>query len=105
MSARTLILALALLSASPAWAASESYCVQWARSASANATTMKQVDQKMAWCINQDDDPPLVEASPAEAAPTPITRPAIHPGCRRYKSFDSRSHTFLDYSHIRRPCP
>jgi len=94
-----------LMAASPALAASDSYCTQWARSASGSATSIRQVDQKWAWCLNQDLDPPAPEALPAVAkvAPSRATGEAA-PSCRRYRSFNPRTGLFRDYSGDRRNC-
>ena len=98
---RALLFSVAFLAAPAAGnAASEAYCTQWAIRASDNATTIRQVDQRWAWCLNQDEEPPLVDG----AVKKKPARAAGFPGCRRYRSYDPRHHTFIDFNRVRRAC-
>jgi len=99
----TYAVTIIMLITSPSWSASDRYCTQWSRSASANATTIRQVDQKWAWCLNQDLDP-VPEAPPVAAKVAPRATGEASPSCRHYRSFNSRTGMFLDYSGHRRSC-
>ena len=117
---RLVISLVALLATSPAHAASEATCTAWVLKAKVNATKIEQVDKAYYWCLNQDEDPPLVDGvvtvpvvapEPPKAVAKPIAKPdpkpavaSSHLGCRRYRSFDPKTGTFLDYGHVRRTC-
>ena len=99
---RIIAVTVLLMTTSPVLAASDSYCTQWARSASGSATTIRQVDQKWAWCLNQDADPPVLEAPLVKTVQR--SKVEASSSCRRYRSFNSRTGTYLDYSGKKRRC-
>jgi len=101
---RLLGAAIAILLATPAWAASEPYCVQWAIKAKVNATKMLDVDRAFAWCQLQDLDPPLVDGRVDTGTGPRVDTASHYPGCHHFRSYDPKTKSFLDYSHKRRPC-
>ena len=97
--------AVILFALSSAHAASEVTCTAWVLKAKVNATKIEQIDKAYYWCLNQDLDPPLVDGVPSSRPVRREVDTARYPGCHHFRSYDPRSKTFLDYSHIRRSCP
>jgi hypothetical protein len=102
---------LALTLATQAHAASEATCVTWAIHAKADATKIEQVDRAYYWCLNQDLDPPLVDMPATVNDGVLVVKnhasvsEAAGPSCKRYRSYDPKTHTVLSYGqHHRKAC-